>query len=93
VFDLRNHLESKLPSFGASCILVVASTFSLISYMQFLRPEDLRHRRRPPTIPLRALNLSRRMIIGRQVVGTGVVESRASTSDPSARVAYRFGLG
>jgi hypothetical protein len=50
MLDLCNHLETKLPSFGASRILVVASTFSLVAYRQFFRLEDLRQRRRPPTI-------------------------------------------
>jgi hypothetical protein len=49
VLDIRNHLEPKLPSFGSSRILIVFSAFSLIAYRQFLRPEDLQQRRRPPT--------------------------------------------
>jgi hypothetical protein len=55
MFNLRNHLKPKLSSFGALRILVVASTFNLVAYRQFLRLDDLRQSRRPPTVPFAVL--------------------------------------
>jgi hypothetical protein len=52
-FDLHNHLEPNLWPFGALRILLAASTFSPAGYRRFLHHEDLRERRRPPTVALR----------------------------------------
>jgi hypothetical protein len=49
MFDLRRHLMPKLSSFGSLHMFVVASAFDLVAYRQYLRLEDLRQRKRPPT--------------------------------------------
>jgi hypothetical protein len=48
MFDLRRHIKLKLSFFGSLHMFVVASTFDLVAYRQYLRLEDLRQRR-PPT--------------------------------------------
>jgi hypothetical protein len=53
MFDLRRHLKPKLSTFASLHIFVVASTFDFIAYRRYLRLEDLRQRRRPPTVALR----------------------------------------
>jgi hypothetical protein len=47
-----SHLKLKVSSFVSLHMFIVASAFDLVAYKRYLRLEDLRQRRRPPTVAL-----------------------------------------